>query len=374
MPKIGSTWERDLSQMETGRETARRTPAIACEPAIDPADWTGEELARAVDWIYQLAPSDIVEIDAAIAAVEARGLDILDIGVADFPLPTLDAKLASVKHQLMDGRGIALLRGLPVGRLGPARTALAYWGMGLRIGQPVSQNAKGHVLGHVADLVGSDIETPSHRGYQTSATMHYHCDSCDVAALLCMRQARSGGVTMAASSIAIHNEMVRRRPDLARVLAGPWYRDRREEVPPDKKPWFVLPVFNYVDGYLVVSWQGQYIRSAQRFDDVPKFTDAQTEAMELLTELAGELAHGVRLDEGEVLILHNHVVLHSRTAFEDFDEPGRKRHLFRLWLATPGGRPIPDALLDRYVGLVPGQRPSGIVVEATKLCAPLTPV
>ena len=352
----------------------QRLPAISGEPAIDPADWTPSQLAGATDWIVELEPSDIAEIDTAIGDVERRGLEIMDIGIDDFPLPGLDSKLATVRHQLMDGRGVALLRGLPVERLGAARTAMAYWGLGLRIGEPVSQNSRGHLLGHVADLVGADIQTPSHRGYQTNATMHYHCDSCDVAALLCVRQARTGGVTMVASSVAIHNEMTRRRPDLAQTLAGPWYRDRREEVPPDKKPWFVLPVFNYVDGYLVVNWQGQYVRSAQRFDDVPRFSDAQIEAMELLTALAMELSHGVRLEEGDTLFLHNHVVMHSRSAFEDFEEGDRKRHLFRLWLATPGGRPIPDAMLERYVGLAPGQRPSGIVVEATRLCTPLAPV
>jgi hypothetical protein len=354
--------------------SVQRRPAVPYETAIDPADWRPEELAEADDWKFDLTAPDIAEIDEALASVEARGLDIMNIGITDFALPGLDAKLAAVRHQLMDGRGVALLRGLPVERLGPERTAKAYWGMGLRIGEPVSQNARGHLLGHVADLVGDDIRTPSHRGYQTNATMHYHCDSCDVATLLCVRQAKSGGVTMVASSLAIHNEMVRRRPDLVRALAGDWYRDRREEVPPDKKPWFVLPVFNYVNGYLDVNWQGQYIRSAQRFDDVPAFSDAQKEAMELLTALANELAYGVRLDDGDTLYLHNHVVMHSRTAFEDYDEPDRKRHLFRLWLATPGGRPIPDAILERYVGLEPGQRPSGIVVESTKLCAPLTPV
>jgi hypothetical protein len=363
-----------LTRTEAQESSARRHPAAPGLPAIDPADWTADELARADDWVFELEPSDIAEIDTAITSVEARGLDIMDIGVDDFPLPTLDAKLAGIKHQLMDGRGVALLRGLPVERLGAARTAMAFWGIGLRVGEPVSQNAKGHMLGHVADLVGSDIQTPSHRGYQTNATMHYHCDSCDLVVLLCKRQAKSGGVTSAASSVAIHNEIIRRRPDLARVLAGDWYRDRREEVPPDKNPWFVLPVFNYVDGQLVVNWQGQYIRSAQRFDDVPRFSDAQQEAMELLTSLAGEMSHGVRLDAGDTLFLHNHVVMHSRTEFEDFDEPDRKRHLFRLWLATPGGRPIPDAMLERYVGLAPGQRPSGIVVEATRLCTPLTPV
>ena len=226
--------------------------------------------------------------------------------------------------------------------------------MGLRIREPVSQNPKGHLSGHVADLVDADIKTSSHRGYQNNATMHYHCDSCDVAALLCVHQAKSGGMMVIVSSLAIHNEMVHRRPDFIPVLAGDWYRDHREEVPPDKKPWSMLPVFNY--------------------GDVPEFSDAQQEAMDFLTSLAGELSHGVRLDEGDTLFLHNHVVMHSRTEFEDFDQLNRKRHLYRLWFATSGGRPIPDAILDRYGCLAPGELPSGIVVESTKLCAPLTPV
>ena len=206
-----------MSRIETQPELVRRLPAMLGEAAIDPADWTAEELASANDWVFELSRSDVAEIDGAIAAAEARGLDIMEIGIEDFPLPALDAKLAALKHQLMDGRGVALLRGLPVERLGAARTAMAYWGMGLRVGEPVSQNAKGHLLGHVADLVGAHIKTPSHRGYQTNATMHYHCDSCDVAALLCVHKAKSGGMTMVASSTAIHNEMVRRRPDLARA-------------------------------------------------------------------------------------------------------------------------------------------------------------
>ncbi len=43
----------------------------------------------------------------------------------------------------------------------------------------------------------------------------------------------------------MHNEIVRRRPDLARVLAGPWFMDRKGEVPEGKKGYFELPVFNY---------------------------------------------------------------------------------------------------------------------------------
>lgn len=340
----------------------------------DPAEWTGAELAAADDWIFDLTSEDVAELEAAVAGFEARGLDLLDVGVDEFPLGALEDKLARVKAQVIDGRGIALIQGLPVDRLGPELTAKSFWGMGLRVGDPVSQNAMGHLMGHVIDLVGKDLANPKNRGYQTSAELHFHGDSCDVFGLLCHRDAKSGGITKFVSSTAIHNEMLRRRPDLVEQLAGPWCRDRREEVPVGKDPWFVMPVFNYIDGHLVVAWQGTYIRSAQRFDGVPKFTDLQKKALAMLSQLAEELCHGVRLGPGDMVFAHNHVLLHARTEFEDHDEADRRRHLFRLWLATPGGRPIPEELLERYVGLKPGQRPSGVIVKDTELCAPLMPI
>lgn len=340
----------------------------------DPSEWTGAELAASDDWIFDLTEADIAELEAAIDGFEARGLDLLHVGVDEFPLGALEEKLARVKNQIIDGRGLALIRGMPVDRLGPERTAKAFWGIGLRVGDPVSQNARGHMMGHVTDMVGKDLDNPNNRGYQTSAELHFHGDSCDVVGLLCQRGAKSGGITKFVSSVAIHNEMFRRRPDLVEQLAGPWCRDRREEVPVGKDPWFVMPVFNYIDGHLDVAWQGTYIRSAQRFDGVPKFTDLQQEALTMLSDLAEELCHGIQLQPGDAIFSHSHVNLHARTEFEDHDDPEQCRHLFRLWLATPGGRPIPEELLERYVGLKPGQRPSGVIVKDTQLCAPLMPV
>jgi hypothetical protein len=356
-----------------GSGLLRRT-AIPMQPVEDPAEWTGVELAASDDWIFDLTESDVAELEAAVDGIDARGLDLLHVGVDEFPLGALEDKLSRVKAQVIDGRGLALVRGLPVERLGPEVTAKAFWGMGLRVGAPVSQNAMGHMMGHVTDLVGKDLNNPKNRGYQTSAELHFHGDSCDVVALLCRNEAKSGGVTKFVSSAAIHNEMLRRRPDLVEQLAGPWCRDRREEVPDGKNPWFVMPVFNYIDGHLVVAWQGTYIRSAQRFDGVPKFTDLQNEVLTMLSDLAEELCHGIQLRRGDTVFTHNHVILHARTEFEDYDEADRRRHLFRLWLATPDGRPIPEELLERYVGLEPGQRPSGVIVKDTTLCAPLMPV
>lgn len=351
-----------------------RQPAQPMEPLIDPADWTGADLAAGDDWKYILTDAEIAELDAALAGVEARGLEIKDITRDDFPLPTLDAKLAEMKAQLMDGRGLAVLRGVPVERYDIAQAAIVYWGIALRIGQQVPQNHNGHLLGHVYDLVGPDRgKNTTIRAYHTSAELGYHSDSCDVVALLCLHKAKSGGFSKVVSTVGVYNEMLRRRPDLVAELVKPWYRDRREEIPPGKDPWFELPVFCFADGYFSTSWHNYYIRSAQRFDALPRFTDLQIEALDTLDALAEELHYDMAFAPGDIQFLHNHVTAHGRTLYEDWPEPERKRHLLRFWLATPGGRPLPAGVLERYVGLKPGQRPAGIIVEDMELRTPLAP-
>ncbi len=350
-----------------------RLPAKPMQPIVDPADWTGEELERNPHWRIDLTDTEIAEIDAAVAGIRDRGLDIKDITLADFPLPTLDVRLARLKDQVIDGLGIGLLRGIPVHRYDIAESAAAYWGIGLRVGRPVSQNKNGHLLGHVYDLTGSSRADPSSRAYNTSAYLNYHSDSCDVVGLLCLRPAKQGGLSSVASSVAIYNEMLRRRPDLVAELTKPWYRDRRNEIPPGKDPWFELPVFCFAEGYFSCSWHNYYIRATQRFDALPRFTPAQIEALEMMDILAEELKHETDFRPGDIQFLHNHVVVHSRTEYQDWPEEDRKRHLLRLWLATPGGRPLTDAILERYVGLKPGQRPAGIIVENMEFKTPLDP-
>jgi len=338
-------------------------------PVDDPADWRAADLAASDDWIYRLTETDIAEIDAAIAVAEYSAADIADITEKTFPLSRLRDRLSEISHQLIDGRGVALIKGLPVDRYSRRQAAIAYWGLGIRLGVPVSQNGQGHLLGHVKNLTGDDFETSTHRGYHTSADLPWHADSCDVVGLLCLQTSPVGGESYFVSSVAIHNEMITRRPDLAAELAKPWYRDRRGEVPDGKDPWWSLPVFNYVNGKLVTSWQGKYIRSAQRFGELPRFTDNQTEALEFITELAEELAFSMEFEPGDIQLLHNHVALHRRSHYKD--GPCQVRHLMRLWLATPDGRDLPTGLVERYGVLGPSRRPAGIHVPGM---VPITPL
>lgn len=132
-------------------------------------------------------------------------------------------------------------------------------------------------------------------------------------------------------------------------------------------------MFNFADGYFSCFCSNYYIRSAQRFAELPRFTTKQVAALDMMDEVADEICADNDFAPGMMVFLHNHVTAHARTEYEDWPEPGRMRHLLRLWLATPGGRPLPDAVLERYVGLKPGQRPAGIIVEGMKHHAPLRP-
>jgi hypothetical protein len=97
------------------------------------------------------------------------------------------------------------------------------------------------------------------------------------------------------------------------------------------------------DGYFTSQYSRSFVESAQRFPEVPRLTPEQNEALDLLAQLADELCLEMQLEPGDIQILNNHVTYHSRTNYVDYDDPSRQRLLYRLWLSTPGNRPLPPA-------------------------------
>ena len=312
------------------------------------------------DWIEEFTDSEIGEVERAVQALAKTNL--AKIRAEDVPLPTLAPRLRILLDEVLNGRGFVLLKGLPVERWTRQETATAFLAIGVHLGNLRMQNAAGHLLGHVKDL-GRTSDDPNTRIYQTRERQTFHTDSCDVVGLLCLQAAKSGGLSSLVSSTTIFNEMRRSRPDLLRVLLEPIETDRRGEVPEGVKPYFTIPVFNYHDGLVSAIYQRQYIESARRFPDVAPLTPLQIEALDLFDELANDpkLNLMMELHPGDIQFVHNHTILHDRTAFEDYPEPERKRHLLRLWLAPPGARSLPDVFADRFGSIRPGER-GGVAV------------
>lgn len=319
--------------------------------------WYGPDLAKCDDWIKWLSEVEIAEVEHAICHLDAKGIDATSITSADVPLPTLAPRLQCLLDEVLNGRGFVLIRGLPVRRWTEREAANAFLAIGVHLGNLRKQNAEGHLLGHVRDM-GRSSDDPNTRIYQTRERQTHHTDSCDVVGLMCLHAAKSGGLSSLVTSTTIFNEMRRRRPDLLRVLFEPIETDRRGEVPEGSKPYFTIPVFNYHDGLVSAIYQRQYIESARRFPDVAPLSPLQIEALDLFDELANDpkLNLMMELQPGDIQLVHNHTILHDRTAFEDYPEPERKRHLLRLWLAPPGARSLPEVYAERFGSITPGDR------------------
>src|SRR6201997_5325362 len=295
-----------------------------------PSAWIGAAMGeREAEWTYRLSPLEIAEIETALRGAQARGLDIAAIRREDFPLPTLGPVLERLRDEVLSGRGFVLLRGVPVEDRPIEESATIYWGIGSWFGSARSQNAKGHLLGHVYDLGGSSATDPTIRSYATAERQNFHIDRCDVVALLCLRRAKSGGLSAIVSSMTVHNVMAQRRPDLLQRLYQTFPVDRRGEVPPGKQPFYEAPVFNEHDGYLSVLYSRLHIGSAQRFPEARRLTAEDYEALDMLADLAGdpELRLDMTFMPGDIQFLANHTILPAGSEYEGWPETERKRHL-----------------------------------------------
>ncbi len=337
-----------------------------------PKSWKGKDLANKTDqWITSFTEEEINELEQAAKNYLSLNKDIGEINQTDFPLTKLASTFTTLKHTLIESIGFGILRGLPTDNYSQELAATIFCGVGAHLGIARSQNAKGHILGHVRDT-GANSKDPNARIYQTSERQTFHTDSADVVGLLCLKKAQEGGASLLVSTETIYNEMMKLRPDLAELLFQPIATDRRGEIPEGEKPYFEIPVFNWYRGFLTGIYQRQYIDSAQRFPDAMRLTDLHVEALDLFDSLANEpsLHLSMQLEPGDMQFVHNHSMLHDRTGFLDWPELENRRHLLRLWLSIEGDRELPESFKQRYGSIAVGNR-GGIITKTTKLHAPI---
>lgn len=342
-------------------------------PVFDnPQAWYGHDMQNSTSWLHMLSPAECDEIEGAVHQAIANGVDLVKMDRHDFPLPHVGKRLQAMGQDIKNGCGFGLLRGLDPQRLSLQEQAYAFCGVGTYLGEAVSQNAKGHVLGHVTNL-GLDYADPTTRGYQTAAELRFHTDGADIVGLMCIRPSRSGGLSRIASSTTVWNEVVRRRPDLAIELQKSYSFTRWGEVRPGQKAHADITLFREHHGRMIGVFIAGAIEKAQALPGVAPLTEKNREAIRMVNELAGE--EGIRLDmefrPGDMQFLLNHSTLHSRTAYEDWPEPERRRHLLRLWLACEDGPALPDYMTQSLQGRTASGRPDGIQIPGVSLKANL---
>jgi hypothetical protein len=318
---------------QTFHYLARPHEGVPGGPLTTACAWRGEELRRRGDWIERLDRAEVDEVKGAVAAARATGRPLTALVAADFPLPGLCERIARWRRELARGRGFVLLRQVPVAGWSGAEAETFFWGLGLHLGIPGAQNPRGDLLGHVRDeRKGGDI-----RLYETAQDIAFHCDAADVVGLLCVHAARRGGASRIASSVTVFNELLRRAPRLVERLFQPFHLDTHGE---GGVRSVLVPPCRYAGGELRTFWHSDYFRSAEGIPGVPAFTPDERALLDTYDAIAADPAiHlDMELEPGDVQLLSNHSQIHARTAYDDWPEPERRRHLLRLWLSLPSSR------------------------------------
>lgn len=340
MKNKGDMHERNKGAM-MGADAKPRTPLAG------PDVWLGTEMEKRTDWIHVLTPGEIADLQRAIRAVRDAQADMYAVTAENFPLPVLSRRFASISDALEHGCGVANIRGIPTDAFSMEDLRWVLWGIGIHLGTAVSQNKMGEFFAEVRDY-GEQLGRPDSRGYRTASSLRFHTDRCDVVALLCARQCKEGGDSRIVSTPAIHNEMLKRRPDLLEELFGTYYHSRQNEQTPAELPYYLNPVFGVHKGRFTSQYSRSYVESAQNFIGTPRLRPEQDDALDMLAALADELCLQTRMEPGDIQLLNNHVTYHSRTSIVDFDAPERKRLVYRLWLSMPNSRELPASYAELW--------------------------
>lgn len=305
---------------------------ILKQPITGPAAWAGRDLANDTSWVHQLSLEATAGLDAALAALRAKGLRFPDFSRDDFPIGPLGQELPRIADELENGRGFLLLRGLPIHRYSDEELKAVYYGIGLHLGTPVRQNPRGDLLGEVMNV--GDPDSKHTRVYETNRYLPYHSDPSDVVGLLCVRKAPQGGVSSLVSVARIYNEILAQHQEYLGLYYRMFYFEHLCEPKPS-----LSPIFSYNEGKLSCRYLRQYLELGHEITGVP-LSRVETEALDLFDRIMHD--PGIRLDmmlePGDLQFANNYAVLHSRNEFEDHEELQLRRRMLRLWLKMPNAR------------------------------------
>jgi hypothetical protein len=338
-----------MSSAEDNKETP---------PTLNGANvWDGPVMQARTSWRFSFSRENLADIHSALTVFMADNSHWRDVTIDNFPLNSLVPVAQKIAVELENGTGLALLQGFPIDQYSEAQRRIIWFAIGQHLGTPVYQDCNGLLMRDIRDeqqdtdeIHGHHLETRNGNAFQSSKArtlangpLRFHTDRTDVVALLCVAQAKKGGVNKLASSPAIYNHILENRPDLLALLCEPYLRARLGEEKGGETQYYPLPVFGLKDGFFTSHYSRTYIEAADEMPDLPPITAAQWEALDYLHDVAEEICFEMTLGPGDMQFINNHVIYHARTAFEE-DTTGspQSRCLHRLWLSMANSRPLPD--------------------------------
>ena len=309
--------------------------AVWREPIATPAAWTRASIGGKDGFAYRLSDAHLQAIDSVLQ--KTRSMPPQSVERRHFDHPLLNKVLAEIKREIIHGRAVVIIQGLSPDRFSPDDLERICWGFGTHWGFAHCQNINGDRLGRIRN---ENME----KGYKSTGELTFHSDPFQILGLFCVQNAESGGVTKLISSLTIHNEILKARPDLLPALyQGFFYATEATDKEITTIP---IPIFSLREGLVSCMFLSRYIRKAATLMGVDLPPDLE-EGIQLFerTALRDDLSVEFMLEAGEMLVCHNFSTLHSRTPFTDSER--KKRYLLRLWLTLSDGRPFDEAIAER---------------------------
>ena len=330
-----------------------------------PSAWEIEDLKSTDDWCFEIDESDGILLRDSIKSLFEQDRDLFSYSPNEFNFGSSWEHIEKAVAEAHHGKGISIVRGLPREDLSQDEFRLLSWAIGLKAGVARPQGLASQYISAVQDA-GTDYRAANGRGYSSNAELDFHVDVADLTILTCYNKAKSGGQSMISSGVTAHNYLTKERPDLAEIAYQHFYFSRQQEQAPDEKPVYSLPLFEVESGNLFCNWNRNRVQSAQNIEGVPELSKLQKETMDFLDEILTrpELMYTMYLEPGDMQIINNYRMFHSRTGYLDYENDLKKRCLYRLWLSPPDSIKLPESWKDFYRSVEPSMVRGGIIGQS----------
>ena len=318
-------------------------------PILDRRGWRGDDLQRPSDWVVELSTGQRDGLKQLADQLPSSSELWLNAGAVENTPTEVQTLINQTKEELAFGRGFTLIRGADAADA--ERLRRVFWTLGVAVGNPVMQNAKGEVLSIVADRFAGAQRGRDTRGYESNDELRFHCDGGDCIAMCCIRQAPRGGMNGLVSLFSIYNEMLANHPEHLEVLKrGYALYSRKEKGDTEstknlgKVQQNLIPVFAWHEGRMS-TWLN--IQLAEIAAEVSEggFSEADRAALTCVEAVANQ--PGMQLTfmqrPGDMLFINNLAVMHRRDKFFDSANPEERRSLYRMWINLGDGQPVVPA-------------------------------
>ena len=336
-----------------------------------PAAWDVSQLKSKNDWVFSITELEKKYLTASIKSLFTEDRGLFDYSPNEFNFGSSWNTIAKALSQAHHGKGLAIVRGLPRENLSQEEFRFLTWAIGLKAGVARPQGLASQYISAVRDI-GTNYRAANGRGYSSNAELDFHVDVADLTILSCYNKAKSGGQSMISSGVMAQDYLIKERPELSEIAYQHFYFSRQNEQALDEAPFYSLPLYEEENGNLFCNWNRNRVQSAQNHEGVPPLSAAQIETMDVLDEILmrPELMYTMYLDPGDMQILNNYKIFHSRTSYIDSETESKKRCLYRLWLAPPDSIKLPESWKDFYRSIEPATVRGGIRGQSyDKACA-----